>query len=368
MATLKKQMQVVQKLIKLNRFDEARDVLMTISHKKAKQMLKAINKKSPERDEYTGEDDDEDDLSPRTAKGSPNLVFIVTSLLVLIAILGGGVAASTQEVELLTGSTVVTVDDCGVQRWYNTSNGAFADMTSFSLFGLIYVSGNRYYTDQIAQQNVVEYFQERINTLEALDTPECAQQAKEYLVAALTASMLAAQRFDVDSPSPAFYQMGQMLDNQLLAARELQSLNVRFAGPDVQAVDMLTDTSCPAYEWVMRQLYIDNQFMLMVFVFDDIFEGSNLLDSIYNYIRSLRQQEVYLKNSTPPPCLGQAREHLVDAIGYYAMMFEAATGSDQYGVQVHNDSALEALGKFYDEIEALGLDPHQFGRGFMLGY
>jgi len=73
-------------------------------------------------------------------------------------------------------------------------------------------------------------------------------------------------------------------------------------------------------------------------------------------------------NNNPPPCLGAARGHMLEAIADYTRMFEAATGGDAYGIQLHYENSLDDLELFYIELESVGLDPLQFGRGYMLGY
>lgn len=374
MASLKKQMQVIQKLIKLKRLDEARDVLMTINHTKAKALLKKLNKQSPEKDRYVPVDDDDADRpTPAeevtvSAAGSPNFVFIFVSLLVLLVIMAGGVYAANEPVQPLMRSVSVVDDGCGAQTWYNRVAGVFADSIAFSPFMLIYVDSDQIAVNPELQQDVIARFNSRISALENTEVPPCMAAAQAHLLAAAQAGALAAERFNNTDPGRSFYQIGVMLDETIAAADELQAQNVTFFGQEEFAVQMLTDEQCPAYEWAMRQMYTDNQFILMIMVYDDVFEGSNLMASVQNYITSLRQQHVTLKYANAPACVSMAKIHLVDAIDAFAMIFEAAIGGDTYGMNLHNETMLQSLGWFYDELENQGLDPYHFGRGYILGY
>jgi len=372
-----KQLRAIQKMIKAGMYDEARAALMSIDHPTADKWLKKLNQISPprtpqrrkrqpekQRDERKSkpkvddfyEVDNEDDFEA-AGTSSASVVVIVAVLIGIGVLLVGGAFMLTQggfvEPPITTDNT-----GCGAQTWVNEIDGSFNELYRYNLWDMIYIEGAQGFVDEEIRQQQIAELESRLARIENSEPPDCVADEKELLIEAYKAQIRATEILDIQNPLQAFGLFGRALDRMKEAGSNLLDLGAQFRRVDSAAINQFVNPECPAFEYVTRTMYVDNQFIVMMLTDPQI----TTIEQLQSYIRDLAQQYYrVLDDPNVPPCLWEVRNQFVEMIDSAQSAFEAVTGFDAYGFEVHLERFVTAVDQFYIEIEKVGLDPTQFG-------
>lgn len=366
-----KQLRAIQKMIKAGMYDEARSALLSIDHPTANKWLKRLNQISPpktkirsrpqksqRKEKLKTEDYLVDDVQP-TANSKATAIVIIAVLIGIGALLVGGAFMLTQssdvELPIATDNT-----GCGAQTWVNEVDGSFNDIYRYNLWEMIFYnpSTGLLQVDEDLRTQQIADLEDRLKGIEDSTPPDCVAGVRYKLVEVYEAQILATKILDINNPIQAFGLFGKTLRLMKEAGTELIELGAQFRRIDGASINQVVDPECPAYEYVTRTMYVDNQFVVMLLVDPQV--GS--LDAFYSLIRDLAQQYYrVLDDPNVPPCLWEVRNQFVEMIDGMQRALEAATGADAYGFEVHFTRFTDALDQFYVEIEKVGLDPVQFG-------
>lgn len=379
------QLKTIKKMINAGMYDEARAALMSIEHPLADQWLKKLNKISPptykmamrnnaairkshakskskaklKTKEFTALPDDEEDASSR------GTIIVVMAVMIGIGVLlVAGAFMLTQQGDV---EPVITTDNtgCGGQDWVNAIDGSFNELYRYNLWGMLYFDGldGPLRIDEDLRDQEIKVLESRLLRIENTIAPECTNSAREKMIEAYEAQILATEILQPEDPIRAFGVFGKTLRLMQESASELIELGAQFRRIDGEAIDKVLDTDCPAFAYITRTMYVDNQFIVMALVDPQIQD----LQSFYSFINDLSQQYYrVLDDPNVVSCLWESRNQFVEIIDSARSMFEAVLGADLNGIEHHYDRMNIAWDQFYVEIEKLGLDPLQFGAGVVI--
>ena len=373
------QLRTVKKMINAGMYDEARAALLTIDHPLAEKWLQKLDQISPptyktaarkrsrpqpkpkdKNVEVYYPDDPEPIEEPPPSRTSPILIIGIFAIIGVLLV--GGVIMLTQgegfEPPITTDNT-----SCGGQEWINSIDGSFNELYRYNLWDLFGVDENTYYIimDETLRDQQIKDLEARLERVEQSVAPDCLAGARDKMIEAYEAQIQATEIVDVDNPINAFGLFGKTLRLMKEAATEMVEVGGQFRRVDSAAINQLLDEGCPAFEYVTRTMYVDNQFLVMMFVDPQI----QSLDAYYSFVNDLSQQYYRVKDDpNVPPCMWATRDQFVQLIESTRGVFEAALGSDINGMYYHSRNATAAWEQLFVEIEKAGLNPAQFGGEF----
>ena len=352
----------IQKMITAGMYDEARVALMSLDHPLASQWLKKLNQISPPTVQIAPH---KNRATPQPkaqeAEASPagTLLVVMAVMIGIGVLLAGGVLMLIQrdapEPSLITDQT-----GCGGQNWVNMIDGSFNELYRYNLWGMLYYDGEAgpLTIDENLRQQEIDRLELRLSQIENTKAPECTEAARQKLIEAYKAQIRATQILQPDDPLQAFGLLGKTLRLMQEAATDLIALGAQFRRIDSEAIEKILDTDCPAFAYVTRTMYVDNQFLVMLLVDPQV----QSLDAYYSLIRDLAQQYYrVLDDPDVVPCLWEVRNQFVAMIDSSKSALEALSGADTYGFEVHLERFMTAQEQFYIELEKIGLNPKQFG-------
>lgn len=373
-----KQFRVIRKMINAGMYDEARSALMGMDSPKADQWLRKLNQISPpktrqqprrqqpvreQRKPKPTVDDFYADELPEKPKPTGNntaasKVVVIAVMLGIVVLLAGGAFMLTQTGTL---EPPITTDEtgCGAQAWVNEIDGSFNDLYRYNLWDMLYFDQNDVLIldEDLRQKNITE-LENRLARLENSSPPDCVVDVRNTMVEAYEAQITATKILDIYNPLRAFGLFGRTLILMKDAGTELVDLGAQFRRVDGAAIKQVVNPDCPAFEYVTRIMYVDNQFVVMLLVDPEI----TRMDQLQSFVNDLAQQYYRAKDDpTVPACLWEVRNSFVEMVDGMKSAFEAITGFDLYGFETHYARFETALDEFYIEVEKVGLDPKQFG-------
>ena len=377
------QLRTVKKMINAGMYDEARAALMSIEHPLADKWLKKINQISPPT--YKMAERNAAAIRKSRAKSKPQKqtktkikaaqsdffedehtttspASILTIIVVMIGIgvlLVGGAFMLTQSNFI---EPAITTDNtgCGAQEWITAIDGSFNELYRYNLWEMMYFESADGFLliDEDLRNQQINDLNTRLARIENTTAPECTQDVREKLIEAYKAQIRATEILQPSDPLSAFGLFGKTLRLMQESATDLTQLGAQFRRIDSEAIDKLLDTDCPAFAYVTRTMYVDNQFLVMLLVDPQI----QSLDAYYSLIRDLAQQYYrVLDDPNVKSCLWEVRNQFVEMIDSFKSALEALSGNDLYGFEVHFERFDTALDQFYVELANVGIDPKQFG-------
>lgn len=377
--SVKQELQTVKKMIDAGMYEEARSILTTIDHPVAKKWLAKINQISPPRPHDDDEDDEflaldysaasDDPMGKSKKKAAPpqkrsaTMIVVVAFLAVIGALLVGGFLLLSDNSALAGGYEPPIVGDdtsCGAQAWVNKVDGSFNEIYRYNLWEMLFYESWESVglsVDEDLRKKQIETLRNNLARIEAEEFPDCVANARNDLIQAYEILIEATEIFDQNDPIYAFGRFGKTLDLMVSAGTELTQLGARFRRVDGAAIASVTNVDCPAYAYVTRTMYVDNQFMVMMFVDP----GIATLEQYQSFVLDLGQQYYRVKDANVPPCLWEVRNAFVQIIDSMRSMFQAGLGMDIAGIELHEQNLDIAVDKFYEEVAKVGLDPFQFG-------
>ncbi len=374
-----KQFRVIRKMINAGMYDEARSALMGMNHPTADKWLKKLDQISPPttrqqprkrrpqpanetRKQKTKIDDfyadEEENENQPLGTSMASMVVIVVVLFGIGALLIGGAFMLTQSSFI---EPPITTDEtgCGAQAWVNEIDGSFDEIYRYNLWEMIYFNQNNFLVvDPDLRSRQVAELEGRLARIENSTPPDCVVSIRDKMVEAYETQIAATQYLDINNPLQAFGSFGKTLRLMKESGTELLEMGAQFRRVDGAAVRQVVDPECPAFEYVTRTMYVDNQFVVIMLVDPEV----TTIDQLYSLIRDLAQQYYRVKDDpNVPPCLWEVRNQFVEMIDAMQRALEAITGLDFYGAESHLNRYSDALDRFYIEVEKVGLDPQQFG-------
>lgn len=365
--SVKQQLQDAKKLIDAGQYDEARAILKSVEHPVAYKWLIQINRIAPEDESNDAPDVPEKQkakrevTSPNPAKTLVAMVFTFTGIVVLI-LAGAFLLVSDDEAY---GAYVepIFVDEtgCGAQDWVDAVDGSFNEIYRYNLWDMLYWDLGDTFTLQVDEDlraRQITDLEEGLFRLETTEYPNCVAEARSNMITAYETLIDATRIFNPADPLNAFGRFGRTLDLMESTGKVMVEIGARFQRIDGEAIRNVTDPDCPAFAYVTRTMYVDNQFIVMMLVDPSI----TTLEQLQSFIRDLSQQYYRVKDKPDvPACLWDTRNSFVEMIDAMRSFFEAALGNDLNGMDIHYTRYETSLDQFYVNIENLGLNPNQFG-------
>lgn len=370
-------LRTVKKMINAGMYDEARAALLSIDHPLADKWLQKLNQispptyqtASPKRRKSKEKPKSKnvevyypDDPLPQQPPSKTSPVLIIGIFVIIGVLLVGGAYMLTQG-EVIEPPITTDNTDCGGQAWINSIDGSFNELYRYNLWNLFGVDEDTYYIimDEALRDQQIKELQSRLDRVEKSTAPDCLAGARDKMIEAYESQIQATEILNVDSPLSAFGLFGKTLRLMKEAATEMVEVGGQFRRVDSAAINQLLDTDCPAFEYVTRTMYVDNQFLVMMFVDPQI----QTLDAYYSFVNDLSQQYYRVKDDpNVPPCMWAVRDQFVSLIESTRGVFEAALGSDLNGMFFHSGNATAAWEQLFIEIDKVGLNPAQFGGEF----
>ncbi len=356
--SVKRELQTARQLIRLGLDDEARDILHTIDHPTAEKWLNQL-----ESAQHKEELDDAEDNTPQQATTNP-LFIIVGSAFVIVLLVMGISALSIPNPPRRDVAQVAVVGDCDAQSWVDAVGGHMANVVNYNLFQMVTYDGSGILVLlPDAKNNLVASIQADIVTVQNTPVPGCIANAREHLLSSLNHLLDGTLNFDPNNPTPTFNSLARAVEQSQAVLQVLEPYDVRYVGLSRVAESQLTDSECPAYEWVFQQMYRETQLVLMVFFTQSIFNQPNGIATAQATLQHIDSQTARLRDTTPPACLEDARTHLLTMMDELAGVFEALLDNDQVRASRHNNALNDALLEFYITIQELGVNIQPFGYG-----
>lgn len=380
------QLRTVKKMINAGMYDEARAALMSIEHPLADKWLKKINQISPpsikmaERNatairksrakakaqkktkakskSKVTESDFFGDVDSHSTSTASILTIIVVMIGIGVLLVGG--AFMLTQTDFIEPAITTDNTGCGGQEWINAIDGSFNELYRYNLWEMMYFDGADGYLliDETLRNQQITDLNTRLARIENTTAPDCTEDVREKLIEAYEAQIRATEILQPNDPLSAFGLFGKTLRLMQESATELTEMGAQFRRIDSEAIDQLLDTDCPAFAYVTRTMYVDNQFLVMLLVDPQI----QTLDAYYSLIRDLAQQYYrVLDDPNVKSCLWEVRNQFVEMIDSFKSALEALSGADDYGFEFHFDRFEVALDQFYIELGKVGIDPQQFG-------
>jgi len=375
-----KQLRAIQKMIKAGMYDEARAALMSMDHPTATKWLRKLNQISPPKnrpqsrkrksekqreerkskqkvDDFYG-DDDERNYEP-AGNQTASFIVVIAVLIGIGVLLVGGALMLTQSDAL---EPPITTDNtgCGAQAWVNEVDGSFNEVYRYNLWDMLYFNNENglLYLDEDLRTQQLADLEQRLERIEDSSPPDCVVAVRDKMIEAYETQITATKILDINNPLQAFGLFGKTLRLMKESGEELTTLGAQFRRVDGAAIRQVVNPDCPAFEYVTRTMYVDNQFIVMLLVDPEI----ATLDQFYSYIRDLAQQYYrVLDDPNVPPCLWEVRNQFVEMIDSFKSALEAGVNFDTFGFESHLARFETAVDQLYIEIEKVGLDPQQFG-------
>lgn len=375
------QLRTVKKMINAGMYDEARAALLTIDHPLADKWLKKLDEISPASYQLADRNQEAIRKSQSTSRkqtkakskskpipvasyddektSSASIVIIIVVMIGIGALLVGGafMLAQSQFIE-----PAITTDNtgCGAQDWITAIDGSFNELYRYNLWEMLYFESaeGALKIDEDLRNQKIQDLQTRLVRIENTSAPACTEDVRDQLIEAYKSQIRATEILQPDNPLNAFGLFGKTLNLMKSSAIELTDLGAQFRRIDYAAIEQLVAPTCPAFEYVTRTMYVDNQFIVMLLVDPQV----QSLDAYYSYIRDLAQQYYrVLDDPNVNPCLWEVRNQFVEMIDSYKSALEALSGNDLYGFEVHYERFNTALDQFYVELATVGIEPTQFG-------
>jgi hypothetical protein len=368
--SVEKNLRLAKKMIKAGKYDEARSILMRIEHPLATKWLNKLNQISPsshQKAEYSPKATSNNPTKitathtepiEEESSGSPLIIVII--MIGIGVLLAGGAFMITQSE--FTEIEVIIADNtgCGGQQWVDDIDGSFNELYRYSLWDMLYfddLDSPLKIDEDLRTQQIAE-LETRLARIQNISTPDCTIDMRDKLIEAYGAQIRATEIFQPHDPINAFGQFGKTLRLMKESATDLITLGAEFRRLDNAAIEQLIDPVCPAFEYVTRTMYVDNQFIVMLLVDPQV----QSLEAYYSLIRDLGQQYYrVLDDPNVVPCLWEVRNQFVEMIDGMRSSLEALLGQDEYGYQFHIERFNTAMDQFYIELDKAGLDPKQFG-------
>lgn len=375
-------LRTVRKMINAGMYDEARAALHTIDHPMADKWLQKLNqisppthkvaprkqsasrkkqsKEKPKSKSKTQEIDDFYADAPDAESSSNASKIVVVAVLAAIGVLLiGGALMLTQGGDFVEPAITTDNTGCGGQEWVNSIDGAFNELYRYNLWDMF--TPNEYgflLVDEELRDTQINDLKTRLTRIEKSVAPDCMVAVRDTLIEAYESQIRATEIFNDQDPINAFGLFGKTLRLMKEAATEMVEMGAQFRRVDSAAINQLVDPECPAFEYVTRAMYVDNQFLVLAFVDPQV----QTLEAYYSLRNDFAQQYYrVIDDPNVPPCLWEVRNQLAETIDGVKSLLDAALGSDLNGMYHHADRVQVAWAQLAVEMEKVGLDPLQFG-------